>query len=187
MQPRAVAAFEFWFGFVTLKREKMKLKFITKNKKETQTIAFALAKEIVRHKSERAIVIGLVGDLGSGKTTFTQGFAKGIGIKEKIKSPTFILMQIFELPRRKKATQYKNFIHIDAYRISRKKELEHLGLQQMFRDPHNIMLIEWADRIKNLLPKRAATIIFAHGKKINERTIRIFGGHAAHLHEHLTK
>ncbi|MBU6415365.1 tRNA (adenosine(37)-N6)-threonylcarbamoyltransferase complex ATPase subunit type 1 TsaE [Patescibacteria group bacterium] len=159
----------------------MALTLRTKNKKETQNIAFALAKEIARHKSERAFVAGLVGDLGSGKTTFTQGFARGLGVKEKIKSPTFILMQIFELPRRRKAMQYKNFIHIDAYRIAHKKELEHLGLQKMFRDPHNIILIEWADRIKSLLPKRAATITFSHGGKINERAIRIFGGHTAHL------
>lgn len=149
--------------------------FKTKNKKETQKIAFALAKEILRYSSDRAFVIGLVGDLGSGKTTFTQGFAKGLGIKEKIKSPTFILMQIFELPsRRKISAHYKNFIHIDAYRIAHKKELTHLGLQAMFRDPHNIILIEWADRIKSLLPKRAVIITFAHGKKINERVVRIF-------------
>lgn len=161
--------------FATLK-EVMKQEIFTKNKIQTQKIAFALAKEITRRAPKRAFVIGLVGDLGSGKTTFTQGFARGLGVKEKIKSPTFILMQVFELPsRRKKLPQYKNFIHIDAYRIARKKELAHLGLQTMFRDPHNIILIEWADRIKSLLPKRAIFIVFAHGKKINERILRISG------------
>lgn len=179
---------EFWSGFVTLKTV-MQPAFVTKNKIQTQKIAFALAKEITRRAFKHALVISLVGDLGSGKTTFTQGFARWLGIKEKIKSPTFILMQIFELPRahRKKTAQYKNFIHIDAYRITRKKELEHLGLQTMFRDPHNIILIEWADRIKSLLPKNAVIITFAHGKKINERAIRIFGGRAAPFRACLTK
>ncbi len=150
----------------------MPIEFKTENKKETQKIASVLAKEIVKHISGHAFVVGLVGDLGSGKTTFTQGFAAGLGIKEKIKSPTFILMQVFNVPRRKKSAQYKNFIHIDAYRIAHKKELLHFGLKEMFRDPHNIILIEWADRIKSLLLKRTIIITFAHGKKMNERILR---------------
>ena len=150
----------------------MQLTFVTKNKAQTQKTASLLAKEIVRYTSSRAFVVGLVGNLGSGKTTFTQGFARGLGIKEKIKSPTFILMQVFNLPSHQKSVQYKNFIHIDAYRISHKKELLHLGLKEMFRDPHNIILIEWADRIKSLLPKRATKITFTQGKKMSERDLQ---------------
>ena len=82
---------------------------LTKSPSETKKLAEALAKGILKQetKSKKAIVIGLTGELGSGKTTFLQGFAKGLGIKQKILSPTFIIMRKFEIRNSKSETNSK--------------------------------------------------------------------------------
>ena len=71
------------------------LKAINKNAKQTEKFAEAFASEVLRLKTNKAILIGLEGELGAGKTTFAKGFARGLGIKEEMKSPTFILMRVF--------------------------------------------------------------------------------------------
>jgi len=144
-----------------------------------------LAKEIaISHKPyaarrkayglRRAFVISLDGELGAGKTTFTQGFAKGLGIKETPKSPTFVIMRIYKLNksnRSDKIVEFENFIHIDAYRIT-SKDLKSLGWNELVSGQQNIILIEWGDRVKNILPKNALRIIFKHGHS-GSRLIKI--------------
>jgi len=93
--------------------------------------------------------LGLKGNLGGGKTTFVQGFAKGLGIKEKILSPTF---NIFK--------KYKNFYHIDCYRIKREKEAIDLGFQEIFSNPENIVAVEWPENIKKIMPERTIWLTF---------------------------
>jgi tRNA threonylcarbamoyladenosine biosynthesis protein TsaE len=139
-------------------------KFLAKSAKETQKIAYSLAKEILKMPPrKKAMVLALAGNLGSGKTTFLQGFARGLGVKEKILSPTFIIMRIF-----------KNFYHIDCYRIQKPKDILDLGFKKIINDPKNIVAIEWADRIKHLLPKNRILIQFNSAGK-NEREI-VFTG-----------
>ena len=146
------------------------LRAVTKNPKETQKIAEVFAREILSAKPESAIVIGLEGDLGAGKTTFTKGFAKGLGIKEEMKSPTFILMRIFQIPR---SNNQKHFLHFDAYRIDNAKEFAALGFRELLKNKNNILLVEWSDRIKKLLPKNYFRFVFKHGEK-NIRDIKLY-------------
>lgn len=146
----------------------MKSIFITGNPALTQKIAANLARKILKSKpAKKAVIIGLIGDLGSGKTVFAKGFAKGLGVKEIITSPTFVIERIYKL----KIKNYKLFIHIDAYRI-KPKELAALCFQDLLRDPLNIILIEWADRVKKILPRKTILIQFETPKK-NQRKIRI--------------
>lgn len=126
-------------------------KAITKNAKETEKIAEIFAHEVLMLKQSRAVVVGLEGDLGAGKTTFSKGFARGLGIREEMKSPTFILMRVFKTGS---ASRRKNLMHFDAYRIDSEKEFMSLGIKEYLKNPKNILLIEWSDRIKKALPKK---------------------------------
>lgn len=139
---------------------------------ETQKIARLLADEI-RPRQDGAVVIALEGELGAGKTTFAQGLARALGVKENVLSPTFVLMKIYDLNQESGIRNYgfKYFIHIDCYRIQSPKDLIHLGLKDILQDRDAIVLIEWADRIKKILPRDVIRLMFAHGVKHNERRI----------------
>lgn len=142
---------------------------ITKNAQETKKIAYLLAKEILKKKPDvpHALVIGLVGELGSGKTTFAQGFAEGLGVKESVLSPTFVLMRHYALKK-----SFKTFIHVDCYRLDSPKELVPLGWHDLVTNPKNLILIEWADRVVDLLPLAHITLSFHHTNE-TIRTISI--------------
>ena len=139
----------------------------TKSAGETQKIACILAKEL--RPSTRARVIALQGELGAGKTTFAQGFAQALGIKENVLSPTFVLMKIYSL----KKSIFRRLVHIDCYRIASPKDLAPLGIKEILKDPRNIVLIEWPERIKKIIPRDAIWLKFVHGAKQNERRIVI--------------
>ncbi|MCP6720100.1 MAG: tRNA (adenosine(37)-N6)-threonylcarbamoyltransferase complex ATPase subunit type 1 TsaE [Patescibacteria group bacterium] len=150
----------------------------------TKKIAEFLAKEVLKHKNglDSAFVVGLVGDLGSGKTTFIQGFAGGLQLKRHLTSPTFLIIRSYKFRRKVGAptsasslptTNYKFFYHIDCYRIKKSKELSSLGFKEIITDPANIILIEWANKVRQLLPKKMLWIKLKHGKKENERVINI--------------
>jgi len=131
----------------------------TNSSSQTNRIGMILAQEIAKSKLKKAtFVLALQGELGSGKTTFLQGFAKGLGIKEKILSPTFVIMRKFKI--RKKTRDFKNFYHIDCYRIKKPKEILDLGFKEIISNPRNIVAIEWADRIKKILPKNKLVLKF---------------------------
>ena len=130
------------------------------------------AKKVQNRKS--AVILGLQGDLGGGKTTFLQGFAKGLGIKEKILSPTFVLMKRFKIKNlpAQAGKHFKNFYHIDCYRINNAKNIDELGFGDIILNPKNIMVIEWAEKIKKILPKSTIIIKFNFIDK-NKREIVI--------------
>jgi len=121
---------------------------ITKNAQETKDVGERLA-------GERPKIVCLYGELGSGKTTFSQGFAKGLGITKRLLSPTFIIVRRYDLPR--------NFFlyHIDLYRIQTIAQMEVLGLPEIFVDPFTCVIIEWAQRLEGLLPKSRIDIYFS--------------------------
>lgn len=128
-----------------------------------------MAKDILKEKTRiRAKVLGLVGDLGGGKTTFLQGFAKGLETDERILSPTFVIMKRYEI----QDTRYKiqNFYHLDCYRIASSKELLGLDFKKIIADPKNIVAVEWADRVKKIMPKNTIWINFQF---INAKTRQI--------------
>lgn len=109
----------------------------------------------------RATVVGLKGDLGSGKTAFVKAVGKKLGIKERISSPTFVLERVYRLPKQKGAEKWTRLIHIDAYRLENNvREISSLGWKQIIADEDNIILIEWPEKIKSFLPKDARTLSF---------------------------
>lgn len=97
-------------------------------------------------------VIALVGQLGSGKTTFTQELARALGVKQKVLSPTFIVLREFPTKIKTITGQTISLAHLDLYRTKNFAELKALGLNQIWTQPHNITVIEWADKIKRQLP-----------------------------------
>jgi len=134
----------------------MRLKYwVTKKPSQTKKMGETLAKKILRTKKGPRI-FGLEGDLGGGKTTFLQGFAKGLGIKEKILSPTFVLMRRFQILNSK----FKNLYHIDCYRISKTKEILGLGFKKIISSSQNIVAVEWADHIRKIMPKKTIWLNF---------------------------
>jgi tRNA threonylcarbamoyladenosine biosynthesis protein TsaE len=143
-------------------------KFKTTSFQETQNLGKKLAQGFLvsRHLEKGALVIGLEGDLGGGKTTFVQGFARGLGIKEKILSPTFVILKKFEIPKRK----FKTLYHIDCYRFEDLKDILDLGFNEIISNPENIVIIEWANKIKEILPN--GTII-SKFEFIDEKTREI--------------
>ena len=145
------------------------LKCQTDSPTQTKKIGELLAKEILRSRFQNgALIFGLEGDLGGGKTTFLQGFAKGLGIKEKITSPTFVIIKRFQIS----SFMFHDFYHIDCYRIKNPKEILKLNFKKIISNHRNIIAIEWADRIKKILPKNTVWISFKFVKK-NRRIILV--------------
>ncbi|HYU64954.1 MAG TPA: tRNA (adenosine(37)-N6)-threonylcarbamoyltransferase complex ATPase subunit type 1 TsaE [Candidatus Paceibacterota bacterium] len=122
---------------------------------QTQTLAANMAAKVRKESNAKATVIALEGELGAGKTTFIQGFARALGVDEKVKSPTFLLIKEFELDKGK-------LYHIDCYRINDPHELILLGIEKILSTPGNIILIEWSERIVPLLPQDRITIHINH-------------------------
>lgn len=174
---------------------KKALKILTKSAKETKKAGERLARKIKADRSRTSIkksafILSLEGELGAGKTTFTQGFAKGLGIKENPTSPTFVIMQVYSItppnPPLVKGRSFRGpllnkegvaatggkFIHIDAYRII-SKDLKSLGWKELIQNKENIILVEWGNRIRQILPKNVLRIKFEHGKNSSKRTIKI--------------
>ena len=149
------------------------MKFKSSSPKQTQFFAARLAKKITRtffsRKNEGALILGLVGDLGSGKTTFVQSFAAALNIKRRILSPTFLLMRSYPISK----SFYKKVFHVDLYRIKKSSELSPLDFRSILKNRTYIVLIEWADKIKKILPENTIKLEFRHGRTPNERTISI--------------
>jgi len=140
----------------------------TFSSRETEKLGEKTAEGILSLKPARAArVLALTGELGSGKTTFVKGFFKGLRAKEKVSSPTFIMIRRTPLG----CGRYKNVFHADLYRLKSAKELIPLGLKNEFKNPQNIVLVEWAEKAKAHLPAGAKRIYFRHGKSENERVI----------------
>ena len=131
------------------------MEILTNNPNQTKKTGFLFAKEVLKESlAKNSIVLGLKGDLGSVKTTFLQGFDKGLGIKDKILSPTFIVMKRFKI----KKPGFESFYHVDCYRTQGKKDLLSLGLKEIVSRPGNVVAVEWADKIKKALPPKTVFI-----------------------------
>ncbi len=161
---------------------------ITNSPKETQE----LAKKILPLIKETNLIC-LYGELGSGKTTFVQGLAKELGIKQQIISPTFVIIKEYTIMDNVScvmdndllsnhlpiypSTHYSSFIHIDCYRLESEKDLKSVSLKEYWSSPKNLVIIEWPERIKNILPKKRLEIKFEH---IDETTRKIDFIHRYH-------
>lgn len=122
--------------------------FFSSNIKQTQQIAQSLAKKI-----KSGDVLAFYGNLGSGKTTFIQELAKGLGIRRRIISPTFIIVRSYLLDR-------ATFYHTDLYRIESENDLLSVGIDQIISDKNSIVAVEWAEKLGKLLPLKRYDIAF---------------------------
>ncbi len=141
--------------------------FISKNAEETRKIG-----EILGRIIRGGAVIALIGDLGSGKTTFVKGLAKGLGVKSAVASPTFLLIKKHSI--RKARSKIESFYHIDCYRAENEKKLQFLGMEEILKDKRSVVAVEWPEKIGNILPGNAIKIKFAWFNE-NERKISIIG------------
>lgn len=136
---------------------------------QTKKIAKALALTCVgAPRASGALVIALEGELGAGKTTFTQGFAQGLGVVGRVLSPTFVIKKEYKIA--KNAGGFLMFHHLDCYRLKNSRDLAFLGWKDLVKDKTNIILLELADRVQSVLPKDAICIAFSH-KGISKRAL----------------
>lgn len=138
------------------------MEYLTQTAWETQELGQSFGASL-----KKGGVLALVGDLGAGKTTFVQGLAKGLGIKERITSPTFILVRSYQAQKK----GISNLYHVDLYRLEKNvsEEIENLGLPEVWADKNNLVVVEWAERARETLPKGTVWITFANrgeGRKI---------------------
>ncbi len=116
---------------------------------------------------KKAVVVGLFGDLGSGKTAFSQNIAKLLGVEENVTSPTFVIEKIYKTNKKGK---FETLVHIDAYRIEEAEEMNKLRFSEVIRQPNTLVLIEWPEKIKEVLPANQVNLNF---KFIDENTREI--------------
>ncbi len=142
--------------------------FRIKNVLELDMYAASVARDL--RGSE---VIGLIGDLGAGKTTFVQHLAKHLDVRDAVKSPTFILMQIFATLGATKKRGISQLCHVDAYRLKDERELATIGFAEYAGTPGTVTIVEWADRAPGLhVYKGYKEIIFSFGEG-EERLLKV--------------
>jgi tRNA threonylcarbamoyladenosine biosynthesis protein TsaE len=118
---------------------------------------------------EPGTVILLSGDLGAGKTTFTKGFARGLGITAEITSPTFTLMNLYELPKKRRGIT--KLVHMDAYRLESTAEFIALGAEDYIGAADTVSIVEWAEKIPLLAQYDPIVRITISTKQQTERNI----------------
>jgi tRNA threonylcarbamoyladenosine biosynthesis protein TsaE len=154
--------------------------FITNSFRQTQKLGELMAKEL-----RSGEIVCLTGELGSGKTTFAQGILKGLGAKGPYTSPTFVVMKEYKTKfpisnfqflnnskiSKLKKHQIQSIYHIDAYRVNAQDILD-LGWVEIISGENNIVIVEWAERVKKIIPKNAAWLKFRHIES-NKRQISV--------------
>ena len=143
----------------------MKNKLTLSSLEDTKKLGQELAKEILKRKGEAAFVVFLDGDLGTGKTTLVKEIIFALGVKEKVKSPTFTIIEPYELNN-------ENIYHVDLYRIIDPSELEIIGLREYLNESNAIIFIEWPEKSYGYLKKFDLRISLKHLSE-NERKCRI--------------
>ena len=134
------------------------------SEKDTYDLGYQMGKQ-----ANPGEVITLIGDLGVGKTVFTQGFAAGLGIKEPVCSPTFTIVQVYDEGR-------LPFYHFDVYRIGDESEMDEIGYEE-YAYGDGVSLIEWANLIEDILPERYIKVEISkdNTKGFDYRNIKITG------------
>lgn len=127
----------------------MNEEFISNSAIQTKNLGKALGLVLKKGGKNDPRIFLLSGDLGSGKTAFVQGVAKGLGIKEKILSPTFVLMREFCLKTKKS----NKLCHFDFYRLEKRKDAESIGLKQALKEKNALIFIEWPEIISLKIPE----------------------------------
>ena len=117
-------------------------------------------------------VVALYGELGSGKTTFVQAVAKALGIRKQVVSPSFILVRSYEIPKNNTSKSAGRLVHIDLYRLESADDLRSVDFSEMSSDSGSLVMIEWAQKAKRVLPKKRIDIHIVY-KGEGEREIEI--------------
>ncbi len=146
-------------------------KIHAKNLEHTKEFAAHVVGELLKNgvQGSAATVVGLYGDLGAGKTTFTKEVARLFGVQRTVASPTFVLERIYKLDPK---YVFKHLIHIDAYRLESGSELVALGWSGILADPTNLIFIEWPEKVIDVIPKEHIGIFFTHKGEF-EREIKL--------------
>ncbi len=143
------------------------MEIIAKSVAETEKLAANLVATLLAEKPRAgATVIALEGDLGAGKTAFVKGVAKTLGVVGSVQSPTFVIQKIYDLKNKK----FHHLFHIDAYRFDDATEANILNFDILLKNPHNLIFVEWPERMMPLIPKDAHWIWFTF---VDETTRKI--------------
>lgn len=132
----------------------MKEEIMTTSAEETQRLGERLA-----HTVQPGDCLFLSGELGSGKTTFVQGFAKGLGITRRIISPTFTIVRQYEIQESK---EIKRLYHLDLYRINSQDDLQSIAIDDILKDSESIIVIEWPEKLGKREGRKTYTITFSY-------------------------
>lgn len=129
------------------------------------------AEAVLAHIPEHpgAATVALSGELGAGKTAFTKSLARSLGVAEQVLSPTFVLMKTYDIPGH---PRFRRLVHIDAYRLEGPEEATPLRFSEIAADPRNLVVIEWPERLAEILPKDRMTLTFEQGDD-DVRRVRI--------------
>lgn len=151
-----------WIASLNFVKISLVIKFISKSERQTKRLAEALASHL-----KGGEILALSGALGSGKTTFVKGLARGFGLRTRVVSPTFVIIRPHEIP----AYRGKTFYHVDLYRLKSAGDLWELGFSEILQNQKNIVVIEWPEMARRFLPKRTIKIKFFHTQNPRERII----------------
>ena len=133
------------------------MKIVSNSLIETKEVAEKFLQYLRANQNNNgATVIGMEGDLGSGKTTLTKSIADILGINETITSPTFVIQKSYEIKNQN--FPWKKLIHIDAYRLSGGEELLKLGFGEEIKNKENLIIVEWPELVKLALPENIINI-----------------------------
>lgn len=145
---------------------------VTQSEEETRTFGERLAITLKKKRYTRSYVLALTGELGAGKTSFSKGFAKGLGVKKPITSPTFLIARSYRI-KEKRRVPWKILYHIDCYRLRGSEDLDSIDWEGIISHPFHIVLVEWAEKVREKIPGDALWISFlAHGHNKRNITIR---------------
>lgn len=137
------------------------MEYISRSEKETYSVANKVASS-----AKPGDVFSLFGDLGSGKTTFTKGFALALGIEKYITSPTFVISKEYLISN----SPIKKLVHVDCYRLSSETDAENIGLTDYLSGGEAVLVLEWPENIEKILPNHTKKIYFEY---LDEKTRKI--------------
>ncbi len=135
------------------------MQYISHSVEDTQKFAKEQALKLTGEGNGQPLIIALEGELGAGKTVFTQAFAEALGVREHLKSPTFVLMKHYQIVN---VPKYHTLYHLDCYRLNSSADLIPLGTRDTIHLPGTIILIEWAERVADILPRNHWVIHIDH-------------------------
>lgn len=139
-------------------------KILSKSKNQTEKLGLEFSKNL-----KPGDVVCLYGELGSGKTTFVKGLAKGLNVRSRVISPTFIIIRTHLVVG---SGDIDNLYHVDLYRLENLKQIKEIGIKDLLRDKKGVTLIEWPEKAGKILPSKRWEIFFTQ-KGENTREISI--------------